>query len=92
MNMTYQSGWLAEETSDARYGPNSQIGLIWNRPAISATTPCLSAYRGNMRSPTTLVLVRIGPGHWVCFCLKTRPRWTLISASRMPGMSSTCAM
>ena len=31
--MTYQSGWLAAETTAALYGPNSQIGLIWNRPA-----------------------------------------------------------
>ena len=70
MNMTYQSGWLPDDTSHARYGPNSQIGLIWNRPASSAITrdtvtkkpPCLSAYRGNMRSPTTFELVRVGPG------------------------------
>ena len=38
-NMTYQSGWLAAETTAASYGPNSQIGLIWNRPASSAITP-----------------------------------------------------
>jgi hypothetical protein len=54
--------------------------------------PCFSAYRGNIRSPTTLLLVRPGPGHCVCFCLKTRPRWTLISATSRPGMSSTWAM
>ena len=75
--MTYQSGWLAADTTAASYGPNSQIGLIWNRPAISAITPktimkkppALIAYRGNIRTPTTLSLVRPGPGHWVCFCL-----------------------
>ena len=37
--MTYQSGWLAADTTAASYGPNSQIGLIWNRPPSSAITP-----------------------------------------------------
>ena len=68
--MTYQSGWLAAETTAALYGPNSQIGLIWRRPPISAMTPktsmkkppALSAKVGNIRTPTTLWLVRPGPG------------------------------
>src|ERR1041384_1011769 len=34
-NMTYQSGWLADDTTAAWYGPKIQIGLIWNRPPIS---------------------------------------------------------
>jgi ubiquinol-cytochrome c reductase cytochrome b subunit len=56
-------------------------GLVRLMPAWQITPktvmkkpPCLSAYRGNMRSPTTFELVRIGPGHWVCFCLNTSAR------------------
>src|SRR4051812_26094887 len=60
--MTYQSGWLPEETTAAWYGPKTQTGLIWNRPASSAITantsmkkpPALAAKPGNMRTPTTL--------------------------------------
>src|SRR5882757_6498890 len=69
-NMTYQSGWLAADTIAALYGPNSQIGLIWNSPPSSAMTantimkkpPALSENAGNIRTPTTLLLVRPGPG------------------------------
>src|SRR2546430_3287103 len=71
-NIMYQSGWLAAETTAALYGPKSQIGLIWNRPptnAIIANTimkkpPPLAAKPGNIRTPTTFLLVRPGPGHW----------------------------
>src|SRR5690242_8434639 len=65
-NITYQSGWLADDTTAALYGPNSQIGLIWNRPprkAMTANTimkkpPALAANPGNIRMPTTLWSVR----------------------------------
>src|SRR2546423_14036621 len=68
-NITYQSGWLAAETTDALYGPKSQIGLICTRPARKAITakttmknpPALAENAGNIRTPTTFVLVRPGP-------------------------------
>src|SRR3981189_1021593 len=57
-NMTYQSGWLPADTTAAVYGPNSQIGLIWMRPPITAITPntimkkppALAAKPGNIRT------------------------------------------
>src|SRR3954453_21301632 len=73
-NMTYQSGWLADDTTAAVYGPNTHTGLIWNNPPRNAMTantsmknpPAFAANCGNMRMPTTLCSVRPGPGHWVC--------------------------
>src|SRR2546430_15194838 len=71
-NMTHQSGWLAAETTDALYGPKSQIGLIWKSPpreAITANTHIenpqpLAAKPADTRTPTTFRLERRVPGHW----------------------------
>ena len=98
--MTYQSGWLADETTAALYGPNSQIGLIWKMPPSSAIMPktimkkppALTENAGNIRMPTTLWLVRPGPGHCVCFCLTSSAMCTVIRTSRIAGISSTCRM
>src|SRR5689334_21376679 len=65
-NITYQSGWLAADTTAALYGPNSQIGLIWKNPPSAAMMPntimkkppAFAAKPGNMGTPTTLSLVR----------------------------------
>src|SRR5207237_9902943 len=57
-NITYQSGWLAADTTAALYGPKSQIGLIWNRPPRNAIiantsvkkTPALAEKPGQSRT------------------------------------------
>ena len=54
--------------------------------------PPLAANVGRMRTPTTLLSVRRGPGNWVCFWYQTSPTCTAISASRIPGISRTCRM
>ncbi len=47
--------------------------MSMKKPVVFSTNP------GTMRMPTTLCLVRPGPGHWVCFCLTISARWKRIS-------------
>ena len=82
------------------YGPTSQIGLIWANVASRASTPktkkknapVLTMKYGYMGWPTTLALVRPGPGIWVCFWCTIRNRCALTRASSRPGISSTWMM
>ena len=97
VNHMYQSGCDPAEICAALYGPRFQIGLIWKTPPMIAMTPAVTAKKppplaaktGRIRTPTTFLSVRPGPGNWVCFWYHTSPTCTAISASRMPGMSRT---
>src|SRR3954462_14820953 len=93
----YQSGCDPAVTGEGSYDPYIQIGLIVKSAPIRAVTPntmkknppAFAAYTGYSGYPTTLSLVRPGPGYWVCFCTTSMIRGTVMSARKMPGSSST---
>ena len=47
---------------------------------------------GSSGKPTTFLLVRPGPGNWVCFWYQTIIRWTVTRARIRPGITSTCTV
>ena len=54
--------------------------------------PALAAYTGMTGKPTTLSLVRPGPGYWVCFWIATRRMCAVNRPMITAGSSRMCAL
>ena len=59
---------------------------------MKKTPPAFAAYTGITGKPTTLSLVRPGPGNWVCFCRATRTIWAVNNPISTAGSSKMCAL
>src|SRR5690606_41397852 len=84
---TYQSVCEPADTCEVRYGPMFHTALIWNRPDSRTITPvttrknelAFSAKYGMIRTPTTLISVRLT--QWYCAEVRNISR-TVMSVDR----------